>query len=104
MPLLSRFNLAGLKCGHCFLNQPTGRAWVADADTGARVQATLLADQNMYAWHIDVEVDRGMVHLGWICLAKRRLSKSPARGGCGPTRKERGYRYGAHAQWGRSSR
>ena len=37
---------------------------VADADTADRVQAALLADPNIYARHIDVRVDRGVVHLG----------------------------------------
>jgi osmotically-inducible protein OsmY len=37
---------------------------VADADIADRVQAALLADPNIYARHIDVEVDRGVVHLG----------------------------------------
>jgi osmotically-inducible protein OsmY len=37
---------------------------VADADIAGRVQATLLADPNIYARHIDVAVDRGVVHLG----------------------------------------
>ena len=35
-----------------------------DSDTAARVQAVLLADQNIYARHIDINVDRGVVHLG----------------------------------------
>jgi osmotically-inducible protein OsmY len=37
---------------------------VADADITDRVQAALLADPNIYARHIDVAVDRGVVHLG----------------------------------------
>jgi osmotically-inducible protein OsmY len=37
---------------------------VADADTADRVQAALLADPDIYARHIDVRVDRGVVHLG----------------------------------------
>ncbi len=37
---------------------------MADADIADRVQAALLADPNIYARHIDVEVDRGVVHLG----------------------------------------
>jgi osmotically-inducible protein OsmY len=36
----------------------------ADRDIANRVQAALLADPNIYARHIDVEVDRGVVHLG----------------------------------------
>jgi osmotically-inducible protein OsmY len=36
----------------------------ADADTADRVQAALLADPNIYARHIDVSVNRGVVHLG----------------------------------------
>ena len=35
----------------------------ADADIADRVQAALLADPNIYARHIDVVVDRGVVHL-----------------------------------------
>ena len=37
---------------------------MADADIADRVQAALLADPNIYARRIDVEVDRGVVHLG----------------------------------------
>ncbi len=37
---------------------------VADADLAGRVQAALLADPTIYARHIDVAVDRGVVHLG----------------------------------------
>jgi osmotically-inducible protein OsmY len=37
---------------------------VADADIADRVQAALLADPNIYARHIDVTVNRGVVHLG----------------------------------------
>lgn len=36
----------------------------ADAETAGRVEAALLADPNLYARHIDIEVDRGVVHLG----------------------------------------
>jgi len=36
----------------------------ADADTTARVEAALTEDPNLYARHIDVRVDRGVVHLG----------------------------------------
>jgi osmotically-inducible protein OsmY len=37
---------------------------VADAEIATRVAAALLADPNIYARHIDVAVDRGVVHLG----------------------------------------
>src|ERR1700689_5393186 len=37
---------------------------VANADTAGRVSAALLADPDIYARHIDVRVDRGVVHLG----------------------------------------
>ena len=37
---------------------------VADAAIADRVQAALLADPNIYARHIDVSVNRGVVHLG----------------------------------------
>jgi osmotically-inducible protein OsmY len=36
----------------------------ADAEIATRVEAALLADPDMYARHIDVAVDRGVVHLG----------------------------------------
>ena len=36
----------------------------ADAEIATRVEAALLADPNIYARHIDVAVDRGVVHLG----------------------------------------
>jgi osmotically-inducible protein OsmY len=36
----------------------------ADAALAAQVQAALLADPNIYARHIDVAVDRGVVELG----------------------------------------
>src|SRR5665213_1765982 len=35
-----------------------------DIETADRVEAALLADPNIYARHIDIEVDRGVVHLG----------------------------------------
>jgi osmotically-inducible protein OsmY len=35
----------------------------ADAETADRVQGVLVADPNIYARHIDVEVVRGVVHL-----------------------------------------
>ena len=37
---------------------------LADADTGGRVQAALLSDPDTYARHIDVAVDRAVLHLG----------------------------------------
>jgi osmotically-inducible protein OsmY len=36
----------------------------ADAEIATRVEAALLADPDIYARHIDVAVDRGVVHLG----------------------------------------
>jgi osmotically-inducible protein OsmY len=36
----------------------------ADVETADRVQAALFADPNLYARHIDIAVDRGVVHLG----------------------------------------
>lgn len=36
----------------------------ADADTADRVRATLLSDPNIFARHIDIDVDRGVVYLG----------------------------------------
>jgi osmotically-inducible protein OsmY len=42
----------------------TAEQRVADADTASRVQAALLADPEIYARHIDVRVDGGVVHLG----------------------------------------
>jgi osmotically-inducible protein OsmY len=37
---------------------------LADADIAGRVQAVLLADPDIYARHIDIAVNRGVVHLG----------------------------------------
>lgn len=42
----------------------TAAELAADSDIANRVEAALLADPNIYARHIDVEVDRGVVHLG----------------------------------------
>ena len=36
----------------------------ADTEIAARVEAALSADPNIYARHIDVDVDQGVVHLG----------------------------------------
>jgi osmotically-inducible protein OsmY len=36
----------------------------ADTETADRVQAALLADPYIYARHIDIAVNRGVVHLG----------------------------------------
>jgi osmotically-inducible protein OsmY len=41
---------------------PAERA--ADTTIADQVEAALTADPNIYAWHIDVAVDRGVVHLG----------------------------------------
>jgi osmotically-inducible protein OsmY len=41
---------------------PTERS--ADAALAAQVESVLLADPNIYARHIDVSVDRGIVQLG----------------------------------------
>jgi len=38
----------------------------ADAALAAQVKAVLLADPNIYARHIDVSVDRGVVELGGL--------------------------------------
>jgi len=46
------------------LPRRTAAEWAADAETADRVQATLMADPNIYARHIDITVDRGVVHLG----------------------------------------
>jgi osmotically-inducible protein OsmY len=37
---------------------------MADVETADRVQAALFADPDLYARHIDIAVDRGVVHLG----------------------------------------
>jgi osmotically-inducible protein OsmY len=42
----------------------TAAEQAADTDTANRVEAVLLADPNIYARHIDIDVDRGVVHLG----------------------------------------
>jgi osmotically-inducible protein OsmY len=41
----------------------------ADAEASARVEAALAADPLLYARHIDVRVDNGVVHLGGFVWA-----------------------------------
>ena len=43
----------------------------ADAAIAAQVQSALLADPNIYARHIDVAVDRGVVKLGGYVWSSR---------------------------------
>jgi osmotically-inducible protein OsmY len=51
-----------LACSTLPLRSADERA--ADAALAARVEAALIADETIYARHIDVVVDRGVVHLG----------------------------------------
>ena len=65
--VLPTLTIAVIACAviACSTTPPrTAEQRVADADTADRVQAALLADPNIYARHIDVRVDRGVVHLG----------------------------------------
>lgn len=53
-------------CGLVACSTPprrTAAEQAADADIASRVEATLLADPNIYARHIDITVDRGVVRL-----------------------------------------
>jgi len=56
------FACAVIGCSSMPHRTPAQRA--ADVDLADRVQAALLADPNIYARHIDVSVNRGVVHLG----------------------------------------
>jgi osmotically-inducible protein OsmY len=58
--LLAAYGLAGCTT----VPHRTAAERAADAKTADRVEAALLADPRIYARHIDVDVDRGVVHLG----------------------------------------
>jgi osmotically-inducible protein OsmY len=49
----------------------------ADADTAARVQSTLEADPALFARHIDVSVDGGVVYLGGYVWSVEDLYLAP---------------------------
>ncbi|MGA2861014.1 MAG: BON domain-containing protein [Steroidobacteraceae bacterium] len=52
----------------------------ADAELAARVRSALSADHDIYSWHIDVDVNRGVVELkGFVYEDKeRQLAQSDA--------------------------
>jgi hypothetical protein len=63
--VLSACILAACALAGCSTAPPrTASERAADDEIARRVQAALLADPTIYARHIDVEVDRGVVHLG----------------------------------------
>jgi osmotically-inducible protein OsmY len=48
----------------CATTPQTAEERAADADVEARVEAALNSDSRVYARHVDVNVDRGVVYLG----------------------------------------
>src|ERR1700731_3461839 len=48
----------------CATTVRTAQERAADADVEARVEAALDSDSRIYARHVDVNVDDGVVHLG----------------------------------------
>jgi osmotically-inducible protein OsmY len=48
----------------CATTVRTAEEQAADADVEARVEAALNSDSRIYARHVDVSVDRGVVYLG----------------------------------------
>lgn len=48
----------------CATTARTAEEQAADADVQARVEAALNSDSRVYARHVDVNVDRGVVYLG----------------------------------------
>jgi osmotically-inducible protein OsmY len=48
----------------CATTPRTAQEQAADADVEARVEAALNSDSRIYARHVDVNVDRGVVYLG----------------------------------------
>lgn len=48
----------------CTTSQRTSEERAVDADLEAKVESALIADPRVYARHVDVSVDRGVVHLG----------------------------------------
>src|ERR1700753_1992045 len=57
--LISALTLIG-----CATSTRTSQERAADTDLAAKVEAALDADSRGYARHVDVRVDRGVVHLG----------------------------------------
>ena len=65
LAMLATCALAACALAACASTPPrTTAERLADADTAGRVQAALLADPDIYARHIDVAVNRGVVRLG----------------------------------------
>jgi len=60
--VLALMAVSGVACSTLPSRTPTERS--ADAAIAAEVKSVLLADPNVYARHIDVSVDRGVVELG----------------------------------------
>ena len=48
----------------CATTPRTPQERAADADVEAKVESALDSDSRIYARHVDVNVDRGVVHLG----------------------------------------
>jgi BON domain len=67
VPRLAVPMVAGIAVGivACKSSPPrTSLQRAADAETADRVRAAPFADPNIYARHIDIAVDRGVVHFG----------------------------------------
>jgi osmotically-inducible protein OsmY len=56
--------LAGSLCACATAPRRTEAERAADADTAVRVETALTADPQLFARHIDVSVDGGVVYLG----------------------------------------
>jgi osmotically-inducible protein OsmY len=63
LPAVALLLLAGAIAACSTAPRRSAAERLADADIADRVQAALLADPNIYARHIEVTVDRGVVHL-----------------------------------------
>lgn len=57
-------SIALLSVFGCATTPRTAQERAADADVTAKVEAALDSDSRIYARHVDVNVDRGVVYLG----------------------------------------
>ncbi len=81
LPLLAALALAAVVTAAACTSTPrTTDERAADAELAARVQAALRADHAIYSQHVDVEVERGEVHLKGFVYSdtERQLAQTDA--------------------------
>lgn len=79
---LLRATLAATLLAGCATTPKTPEQQAADKETAAAVKAALIADPNVYAEHVTVWADNGVVHLGgrvwsdWAMYEVQRVARS----------------------------